>query len=57
MAEKDTLEEIKRLLVVLLMKLGATSDEIAVALEVNSSRVRQMFPARKFKKIVKGTEE
>ena len=57
MPDQKTSEDIKRLLVVLLLKLGATSDEIAVALGVNSSRVRQMFPVRKIKKIVKSADE
>ena len=48
----ERLEEIKRLLVLLLLKLGSTSDEIALALEVDSSVVRRMIPARQVKKIV-----
>ena len=52
MPEK-ALEDIKRLLIVLLLKLGATSDEIALALEVDSSRVRKMLPMKKIKKIAK----
>ena len=39
------LDVVKRLLVVLLMKLGATSDEIGLALNVSGRRVRQMFPS------------
>jgi hypothetical protein len=46
------LEEIKRLLVLLLMKLGSPSDEIALALQVDSSAVRRLIPGRKIKKIV-----
>jgi len=45
------IEEIKRLLVLLLLKLGATSDEIGTALGVDSSVVRRMIPARQIKKI------
>jgi hypothetical protein len=46
------LEEIKRLLMVLLIKLGSTSDEIGIALNVDSSRVRQMIPTSKIGKLV-----
>ncbi|WP_315831742.1 hypothetical protein [Bradyrhizobium prioriisuperbiae] len=46
------LEDIKRLLVLLLMKLGSSSDEIALALSVDSSAVRRLIPGRKIKKIV-----
>lgn len=53
----EPLEDIKRLLIVLLLKLGSTSDEIAVALNVTPGRVRQMLPTSKVKKIVKSTEE
>lgn len=44
-------EDVKRLLVLLLLKLGATSEEIGLALGVDPSRVRQMIPGRKIKKI------
>ena len=46
------LEDVKRLLVLLLMKLGSPSDEIALALQVDSSSVRKLLPGRKVKKIV-----
>lgn len=46
------LEEIKRLLMVLLLKLGSNSDEIALALQVDASRVRQILPTSKIAKIV-----
>ena len=45
------LEDIKRLLMVLLLKLGATSEELGLALEVDSSRIRQILPVRKIQKI------
>ncbi len=45
------LEDIKRLLVLLLMKFGAPSEEIAMALQVDSSVVRRLIPGRKVKKI------
>lgn len=44
-------EDVKRLLVLLLLKLGATSEEIGLALGVHPSRVRQIIPGRKIKKI------
>jgi len=46
------LEDIKRLLVLLLMKLGSPSEEIALALSVDSSAMRKLIPGRKIKKIV-----
>lgn len=46
------LEDIKCLLVLLLMKLGSPSEEIALALHVDSSAVRKLIPGRKVKKIV-----
>lgn len=46
------LEDIKRLLVLLLMKLGSPSEEIALALQVDSSLVRKAIPTRRVKKIV-----
>jgi len=53
-ASEEQLDEIKRLLVLLLLKLGSTSEEIALALGVDSSAVRKMIPARQIKKIVNG---
>jgi len=52
----DPMEDIKRLLILLLLKLGSTSEEIALALKVESSGVRKMISARKVKKIVESTE-
>lgn len=53
MASDDIqLGEIKRLLVLLLLKLGSTSEEIGLALQVDSSLVRKMIPARQIKKIL-----
>jgi hypothetical protein len=46
------LEDIRRLLVLLLMKLGSPSEEIALALQVDSSAVRKLISARKVKKVV-----
>jgi hypothetical protein len=50
--EKITeIEEVKRLLILLLLKLGATSEEIGAALGINSSGIRKIFPIRTIKKI------
>lgn len=46
------LEDIKRLFVLLLIKLGSSSEEIALALGVDSSAVRRLIPGRQVKKIV-----
>jgi hypothetical protein len=46
------LEAVKRLMILLLMKLGSTSEEIGTALDVDSSVVRRMVPGRNIKKIV-----
>jgi len=45
------LEAIKKLLILLLVKLGSTSEEIGAALGVHHSRVRQLVPTSKVKKI------
>lgn len=44
-------ESIKRLLILLLLKLGSTSDEIGLALGVDASVVRRLVPSAKIKKI------
>ncbi len=46
--EKD-LQDIKRLLMLLLIKLGTTSEEIGLALGTDSSVVRRSLPMRKIK--------
>ena len=51
-AEKQN-EDVKRLLILLLLKLGSTSEEIGLALQVDSSVVRRMLPASRVKKIAK----
>jgi DNA-binding MarR family transcriptional regulator len=48
--EAKQLEDIKRLLIALLLKLGASSEEIGAALTVDSSMVRRMIPAKSIKK-------
>lgn len=50
-AEASDLEHIKRLLIVLLVKLGATSEEIGLALRTDSSTVRKLLPMKKIKPI------
>lgn len=49
-ADKE-LDAIKRLLILLLVKLGATSQEIGAAINVHHSRVRQLVPTGKVKRI------
>jgi predicted ArsR family transcriptional regulator len=44
-------ESVKRLLILLLLKLGATSEEIGVALDITSSGVRKMFSIKSIKKL------
>lgn len=51
-AQGDQLEDIKRLLMLLLLKLGATSEEMGLALQVDSSVVRKMMPGRQVRRIV-----
>lgn len=43
------LDSVKRLLVLLLAKLGSDSDEIAMALGVDSSAIRKMISMRQVK--------
>jgi hypothetical protein len=57
MPANGSMEDVKRLLILLLLKLGSTSDEIAMALDVDSSVIRKMMAVRKVKKIVKPAEE
>jgi hypothetical protein len=54
MATEKKLTEIEsanRLLILLLLKLGATSEEIGAALGIDSSGIRKLFPIRSIKKI------
>jgi hypothetical protein len=46
------IEDLKRLLVLLLAKLGADSAEIGMALQIDSSGIRKMIQMRKVKKLV-----
>jgi hypothetical protein len=53
MADSDRqLEDIKRLLILLLMKLGSPSEEIAMALKVDASVIRRAIQGRRVKRIV-----
>ena len=45
------LESVKRLLVLLLAKLGSDSDEIAMALDVDGSVIRKMISMRKVERV------
>lgn len=53
MADKELreLQAIKKLLVALLLKLGASSQEIATAMDVDSSVVRHMMAVKKIARI------
>lgn len=48
---QEDLEAIKRLLILLLLKLGATSDEIGLALDMHAGAVRKLIPTTKIKKL------
>jgi len=50
------LELLKRLLILMLIKLGATPDELAIALEVHPSRISQLFPIRKISRLKLASE-
>ncbi len=50
-ADSKELDEIKRLLILLLLKLGSSSEELGLALGVDSSLVRRMIPTRSIKKL------
>jgi hypothetical protein len=50
------LEDIKRLLMLLSMKLGSTSEEIRLAPQVDASVIRRAIPGRKVKKIIADRE-
>jgi len=49
-AVETGLEELKRLLVLMLIKMGTPQAEIALALGVDQSSVSRMFPTRKVRK-------
>jgi DNA-directed RNA polymerase specialized sigma subunit len=49
--ELEELESIRKLTMLLLLKLGATQDEVAAALGVTSQRASQIVPKRKLKPV------
>ena len=48
------LDAIKRLLILSLIKAGASQREIAMALHTDQANVSRMFPARKVKRFDRG---
>jgi len=48
------LDAIKRLLILMLIKAGASQGEIALALHTDQANVSRMFPARKVKRFEDG---
>jgi len=44
-------EGVKRLLILLLLKIGTPSREMGMALNIHSSVIRQMFPGKDIRKI------
>jgi hypothetical protein len=49
--EHNNVQDIKLLLILLLMKLGSSSEEIGAALGVDSSAIRKLLRARKVRKL------
>ena len=47
--EQRELENIRRLLVLLLVKLGTSSEEIGLALGIDPSAIRKWLPMKKIK--------
>ena len=45
------IEGVKRLLMLLLLKIGTPSKEIGTALDIHSSIIRRMFPSKEIRKI------
>ena len=50
------LSDIKRLLMVLLYKLGTTQNEVSEALQMDRADVSRMLPARKIQSIIVSTK-
>jgi hypothetical protein len=48
------LEDIKRLLILLLLKGGASQGDVASALQMDQGNFSRMFPARKLKSVKAG---
>jgi hypothetical protein len=44
-------EGVKRLLILLLLKIGTPSREIGMALNIHSSVIRRMFPGKEIRKL------
>jgi hypothetical protein len=44
-------EAVKRLLILLLLKVGTPSKEIGMALQIHPSIIRRMFPGKEIRKI------
>jgi hypothetical protein len=51
------LDQVKRLLMLLLVRLGTSSEEIGLALGVSDRRVRQLVPISKIKKLSLATDK
>lgn len=49
-SELKELQDIKRLLMVVLLKAGGTPNDLAHALKVHPSRISQLLPVKKIKK-------
>lgn len=47
----EEVEAVKRLLILLLVKLGASTDEIGLALQISGRRVRQLVPTEGIRRI------
>jgi hypothetical protein len=50
-AVEKELRQIKHLLMILLFKLGATSDELNIALKMGAANIRRQFSVKKIRKI------
>ena len=51
MDETKELVSIKKLVILLLIKIGATSEEIALALDIHPANVRKIIPSGKVRKL------
>jgi hypothetical protein len=45
------LQNVRSLLILILLKLGASADEIGIALGVTGQRIRQLVPSGKIKRL------
>ena len=54
-AEIDVFEQIKRLIMLQLIRDGASGEEIALALSITKARVSQIFPISKIRASKKST--